>query len=255
MRLSRKHYVITMIISFTLAVVACSNSGKHERTDNSSKSGTSTSTQTTGTYSTSSYEHLTLAYEYDGEFSVYDVADAATAYDGSTIVATAITKDLQQVGGTTHIEVEEMHFDKTTGAETYRGTLLFSIAVDGRPVSETQKFGKKSATVFSRWPWGHATYRIKIEYTYNGTIPGGYYALADGAKAYDMNGKLVADAIPLRVTKEDGLVLEVEEVHYLGVKGRESYRGILRFETGSGLLVGEIPKAGSKQRVVFADWP
>jgi hypothetical protein len=96
-----------------------------------------------------------IKYGYEGQFGIYGIADTASAFDGSTLVAQAkAIKIIQKDPGPNQIEVEETHYSPT-GAVSYRGKLRIRFGFSGGYVEEEIPMsGRKQASYFAGWPSG-----------------------------------------------------------------------------------------------------
>ncbi len=100
---------------------------------------------------------IEYGYEYGkGKFGVYGIADTASTYDGSVLIAKAkAIRIIEKTSGSNHIEIEETHFNPS-GGTIYRGKLIFQFGFGGgRIVEEKAIFGAKRHQIFSGWPSGH----------------------------------------------------------------------------------------------------
>ena len=100
---------------------------------------------------------IEYGYEYGkGKFGVYGIADTASAYDGSVLIAKAkAVKIIEKNPGPNHIEIEETHFNPS-GDITYRGKLIFQFGFGGGHIVEEKAIsGVKRYQIFTGWPSGN----------------------------------------------------------------------------------------------------
>jgi hypothetical protein len=98
---------------------------------------------------------LTIKYGYAGNFGGLRIADDASAYLGSKMVARAWALEIvKQTDGPNHILIKEHQFD-SFGGIIYQGTLEIEFGVGGgKLIKDTCHFGKKKYYVFASWPCG-----------------------------------------------------------------------------------------------------
>ena len=99
---------------------------------------------------------LRIEYGYKGEFGIYGIADTASGFDGSTLVAKAkAVQIVKKDPGPNHILIEEEHYDEH-GEVTYTGTLEIRFGFGGGTlVAESPISGQKRYNVFGGWPSGN----------------------------------------------------------------------------------------------------
>lgn len=100
---------------------------------------------------------IKYGYEYGkGKFGQYSIADTASAYDGSVLIAKArVVKIIEKNPGPNHIEIDETHFNPS-GTITYRGKLIFQFGFGGGHIVEEKSVsGIKKYQIFTRWPSGN----------------------------------------------------------------------------------------------------
>ena len=103
-----------------------------------------------------SSQALTIKYSYGGEFGRYGIADTASAYEGSTLIAEAVAiRIIKKDPGPNWIEVEETHYS-SSGSVIYRGKLFIRFGFGGgQVVKERAISGRKIFNVFGGWPAGN----------------------------------------------------------------------------------------------------
>jgi len=126
-----------------LALVGCKDSGEHGTSDQ-------VVTQHQLRRGASS-----LKYGYGGQFGIYDIADTASAYNGSTLLAQAkAIRIIEKHPGPNQIEVEETHYSPA-GVVTYQGKLRIRFGFGGGYLEEEIPIsGRKQASYFTGWPSG-----------------------------------------------------------------------------------------------------
>lgn len=100
---------------------------------------------------------IKYGYEYGkGKFGQYGIADTASAYDGSVLIARArAVKIIEKNPGPNHIEIEETYFNPS-GTITYRGKLIFQFGFGGGHLVEEKAIsGIKRYQIFTGWPSGN----------------------------------------------------------------------------------------------------
>lgn len=143
MKKAFKRSCFLCIFCFMMALAGCEDSREHGTSDQGM-------TQRQVQRGASS-----IKYGYEGQFGVSGIADTASAYDGSTLLAQAkAIRIIQKDPGPNQIEVEETHYSPT-GAVSYRGKLRIRFGFGGGYMEdEISISGRKQASYFTGWPSG-----------------------------------------------------------------------------------------------------
>lgn len=98
---------------------------------------------------------LSIKYDYGGKFGSLRIADTASAYEGSLLIAEAeAIRIIEKNPGPNWIEIEETHYS-TSGSVIYRGKLFIRFGFGGgKVVREEAISGRKRFSVFVGWPSG-----------------------------------------------------------------------------------------------------
>lgn len=105
----------------------------------------------------SNFSGVRIEYSYDGDLGIHGVATGASAYRGTS---TQLIASAKVIGFSTEgeqarlLEVEETHFS-SSGSVTYRGKIFFEIGFISRVEKEVSLSGRKTMSIFQRWPMGH----------------------------------------------------------------------------------------------------
>jgi|GEM_PF-6767874 len=103
-----------------------------------------------------SSQALTIKYGYGGKFGRYGIADTASAYEGSTLIAEAVAiRIIEKDPGPNWIELEETHYSPS-GSVIYRGKLFIRFGFGGgQIVQQSTISGRKIFNIFGGWPSGY----------------------------------------------------------------------------------------------------